>query len=228
MALIEFGGGITKMAGKMGGNVYQNGPAGYIIKSKPTPTNPHADLQNTNRAAISEANIEWRDTLTELQRSAWAEYALNVPFQNKLGNPIYLTGLQCFLRQAIPFLANSIAYLADAPTEFTKGPLCEITAASLYESTQEITVDTVSGAYNPTDYFLIGVCLPQNGTRQVPPLHTRLLKIGMTATVIGTNFGAPWHIAVGQKVWLTIRCITADGRVSDLNYSKEGVDAAPP
>ena len=67
MALATFGTIVTELIGKVGGNVFQRGAYGNIMKRKGLPKNPQSETQTVERSHLSASSKSW-DALTDEQR----------------------------------------------------------------------------------------------------------------------------------------------------------------
>ncbi len=94
MALAIFGTIVTDLVGKIGGNVFQRGGAGSIMRRKGLPTNPQTIPQMTVRSHMSDSSMSW-DALTDAQRVEWSNLAQLYPVE-KLGRMLHLAGFAFF------------------------------------------------------------------------------------------------------------------------------------
>lgn len=95
---MKFIGAMTgTMSGSLGGVTASHNRGGQYLRQRVVPTNPATARQNQVRAYLAGANSAWT-MLTDAQRMGWATYASNVPTVDSLGQTIYLTGQQMFIR----------------------------------------------------------------------------------------------------------------------------------
>ncbi len=100
MALIKTGNGVTSITGKMAGNIYKRDGSGQHCNSIPRQVRHDPNTtQKTRRAAFSRLwHYYWRVAINQEQRNLWYIEAATHPTTNKLGEKIFLTGFQYFLR----------------------------------------------------------------------------------------------------------------------------------
>lgn len=222
MALIKFGGGITEMRGSIAGNVFSRNRSGAYVRSRTKPVNPSTARQQAVRAVMAELTTRWAQTLTAANRTAWNLYASNVAMTNKLGESIFLTGMNHFIRSNA-WLARLGGTVIDAgPVIFelpAKDPAFSIVAS---EATQQITWtydDTMDWANETESWLLLSQGQPQNGHRNFfgGPWRYVSQVAGVTGAPPASPFisGVVFAIAEGQRQWVYARILRADGRLSE-------------
>lgn len=97
MASIKFSALISDARGKVGGNIFARNKGGSYVRAFAMPTNPSTGKQERVRQICGQIASGWRE-LTESARVGWNEAALNFPQMNRLGEQIYLSGQQLFLK----------------------------------------------------------------------------------------------------------------------------------
>lgn len=222
MALIKFGGGIVQMAGSIAGDVFARNRYGNYSRARTKPTNPNTAGQQSVRAALTALTARWSQTLTAAQRTAWNLYASNVAMLNRLGESIYLSGYNHFIRSNLTRQrVAALSLVDDGPTIFElpgKDPTLSISAS---EATQQISTtfdNTQAWANESGGYLFLYQGQPQNSQRNFFGGPWRRLKV-----VIGdpTPPSSPdvtdvvFAIAEGQHQWLYARISRADGRLSE-------------
>ena len=95
MAIVKYGALITEIKGKVGGQVFQNGNAGFVLRNK----NSRPGAASISRLAatngMSAISSSWR-LLTDAQRLAWAAATENWLFLNRYGETYEGSGYQMF------------------------------------------------------------------------------------------------------------------------------------
>lgn len=114
MGQILFGGGVTAISGKVGGQVYARNKAGAYVRNWAKPTNTPSPSQSANRLAFGNVSKLWND-LTVLQRENWNTLAQTVTRLNRLGVSYVPTGRQIFLESANNMRVIGQTPLTDAP-----------------------------------------------------------------------------------------------------------------
>lgn len=220
MALIRFAEG-QQRSGSIGATVYSHNRFGAYIRARSVPVNPNTSRQIQIRNAVRSLTILWQNTLTQVQRDAWDVYAANVPWQNKFGDDVRLTGLAHYVRSNTARLARGGATIAAAPVIFNLaaaelGLVCTASEATQlvtcnYDDTQ--TWATEAGAFQ---FFYMG--LPQNAAITFFGGPFRFINVadGATPAVSPGIFAAPFPFAAGQRLWVQSRIARADGRLSEL------------
>lgn len=222
MALIKFGGGITEMRGSIAGNVYSRNRYGAYARARTIPTNPNTSGQQSVRAALATLTTKWSSTLTAIQRTAWALYASNVAMKNGLGETIFLSGFNHYIRSNVEYLRLFSATIDDGPTTFELPGQDGTFAITVSEATQFITVvhdiNLPWASENGAAMFLYqGV--PQNAQRNF--FGGPWEYMANIPGIDGAPAGSPSdHAAVkvmteGQRQWCYARIVRADGRLSE-------------
>lgn len=220
--LLKFGNGITEMRGSLAGNVYSRNRYGAYARARTKPTNPNTARQQGIRNAIAALTVIWSTTLTAAQRAAWNLYGNSVAMKNKLGETIYLTGFNHFIRSNANLHESFSASIDDGPVIFelpAKDPMFAITIS---EATQEITMafnaalpwNTEAGAR-----FWPFQGSPQNAQRNY--FNGPWRKMAHIAGVDPGGEPSPvtkpvqFAVAEGQHIWCYARIQRADGRLSE-------------
>ena len=94
MALAMYGTIVTELIGKIGGNVFQRGKFGSIMRRLGIPINPQTEAQMAVRTHMTDCGMKW-DTLTDFQRVQWSNEAELYP-ESKKGRMITLSGFAFF------------------------------------------------------------------------------------------------------------------------------------
>lgn len=139
---------VGTMSGSMGGATASRNRGGQYLRQRVVPTNPATTRQNAQRSYLSGANTAWA-MLTAAQRTAWATYAANVPTTDTLGNTIYLTGQQMYIRTYTLWMYYIlVGNPSTAPTTFNRGP----NPVSITSDTDTIpnTLEIISGDLDNT------------------------------------------------------------------------------
>ncbi len=221
MALIKYGGGIVQMSGSIAGNVFARNHYGNYARARTKPVNPNTAGQQVVRAAMALLTEWWSSSLTANQRTAWNLYGSNVAMTNKLGETVYLTGFNHYIRSNANLKRIVGTMMATGPVVFEipeADPLFAITAS---EATQEITVTadaTLPWALENGAYMFVFMGQPQNAQRNFfgGPWKYAGFYAGAVGAAPGFPLGLtpPYAIAEGQHLWCYARIIRADARLS--------------
>ncbi len=223
MALIKFASTVGQVSGKIGAVVYSHNRYGNYIRQLTIPTNPKTNRQNVARARLSDLAVRWNEILTSGQRDAWGVYASNVVVKNRLGDDVYLTGFNHFIRSNTAILSVGGSIVDDAPTLFNLPETDPFLHVTLSEADQKISVawrSTSEWCSEAGGYLQINMGMPQ--LTNVKFFNGPWQYIGKVAGATPTPPTSPaeidvsWPIAEGQLVWCQCRIIRADGRVSNF------------
>ena len=222
MALVKYGGGIMQMSGSLAGNTFARNRSGNYVRSRTKPVNPNSTRQSFIRAGLAFLTSRWSTDLTPVQRTAWNLYASSVSMQNKLGESIYLSGFNHYIRSNIIRKQLALAIIDDGPVIFeipAADPTFAITAS---EATQQITSSYDAGmdwATATGAYMVIYGGKPQNAQRNFFAGPWRVF--GVVSGVDGAppaspNITAsPFAFAELQRLWCYARILKLDGRLSE-------------
>jgi len=245
MALIRYGGGIIQMSGSIAGNTYARNRYGNYARARTKPVNPNSSSpllgrdpddgsQAKVRSAIAALSARWSQTLTSDQRTAWNLYASNVAMKNKLGETVYLSGYNHYIRSNTIRMAYYGRSFDDGPTVFelpAKDPTI-IFQPEVHEQKCKLTFDDTMDWCDEDDAAIqIWEGVPQNPQRNF--FAGPFLGIKDKGGSSGDPPTSPeWFtnlhtLAVGEKVWYKIRIRRADGRLSEPFYANAIVVAGP-
>lgn len=223
MALVKFGGGIVQMSGSIAGNTYARNRYGNYVRARTKPINPNSARQIAVRAAVAEITARWAQTLTAVQRTAWNLYADSVSMKNKLGETVFLSGFNHYIRTNVLRVVIPNTLIDNGPTVFelpAQDPTFAVTAS---EATQNITYsfdNTMDWAVetNAIMYFFQGT--PQNAQRNFfnGPWRSNGGEVGVDPAGANTptDKAAQFAVAEGQRIWVYARIQRADGRLSEV------------
>lgn len=222
MALIKFGGGIAEMRGSIAGTVFSRNKAGAYARNRVTPVNPQSDLQTSVRSTMAALAVVWNSTLSDANRAAWEVYAASVAMTNRLGETMYLSGYNHFIRSAMTLVTTGSEYVLQGPAEL-----------SLPETDPTLTIDlqtdqTLDFTYDDTmDWcdedgggLVIYAGQPQLATRNFfdGPWRYAVRVLGNSITPPTSpseGISLPWSAQAGQKMWFYARIHRADGRITE-------------
>lgn len=232
MALVKYGGGIVQMSGSIAGNTFARNRYGNYVRARTKPTNPSSDRQIKMRSILSTLTTRWNQTLSAAARTAWNLYATSVAMTNKLGETVFLSGFNHYIRSNSPVGDIGNAYIDAGPTNFTLPSTDGAFAATVSEATQTFSIAFDDGADWCSEdkagiYILQG--LPQNSQRNFfkGPWRGRTAKMGNSIAPITSpqDFQAIVTVTEDQKVWLQARIMRADGRLSGTFFCNTLVSA---
>jgi len=225
MALVKFGGGITAMSGSIAGNTFARNRYGNYVRARTKPVNPNTTEQAKMRSSISFCTAYWHNTLTADQRTAWDNYASAVAMKNKLGESVFLSGFNHFVRSNAEAKRQALTLYADGPSTLALPEKDPTLAAALDSPTQKISVifdDTLPWCDEDGSYMYVYMGRPQLLTRNYfggPWKYAgKITGSSVAPPSSGDLLDAPFTLTNGQKVFLYARIVRADGRITEQMY----------
>lgn len=212
---------ITKASGSLGGLTGSRNRFGMYFRQRSNPVNPNSSLQAIVRSRLAALTAAW-GALTTPQKQAWDNYAAQVPRQNKLGETIYLTGFNHFVRTNMIVLQCGGSQISAAPSSLLLPGADESFDISPSEATQSLAVTFDDTAVWCTED---GAFMPVFGGL---PRNTEVSFFGgpwrFAGAIAGDSTTPPTSPATitsaygfvsGQYLWAYGRLLRADGRLSD-------------
>jgi hypothetical protein len=209
----------SQASGSLAGTTFTHGRSGLVARARSIPTNPSTEYQQTVRSAVATLASYWGQTLTPAERDAWNSYGAGTVMTNRLGDQIYLTGQNQFIRSNVPRIQAGIAVIEAAPVVFDLGSFTPATLASL-DDTPEVQIgftDTDAWATTVGGYLLLYVSRPQSpgkGFFKGPFRYVGKITGAAVAPATPQAFAYPFALTADQKCWVQYRVIQSDGRLS--------------
>ena len=229
---VVYGGGILDARGSIGGNTASRNRFGAYWRARVKPVNPNTPRQQAVRNAMIAISGLWNSTLTATQRSQWEVYADAVPWQNKLGATVKLTGFNMFTRSNLTLDAAGIVVQPDGPAILALPEGDATFAITVSEATQLVSVtfdDTKEWLDEDDGALLVALGTPVNVTRNFFNGPWQIAgAISGSSTVPPTapsDLPSPYAVQEGQQVFARARIIREDGRVSQFFRSSVVVAA---
>lgn len=213
---------ITQGSGSVGGFTVFTSRSGLAMRARAIPTNPGSDDQVDRRSAFGSLSAAWSG-LTADQRTQWSWYASVTPVTNRLGDTIYLTGHQMYVRCNCLRSIAGLAIVDDGPetpgTVPTGSPKAATSAATsvvtvTWSGTPIWDADALGGllVFCSTDrgqgiesfkgpYLYAGIILGDDTTPPTSP---------------DVSITSPYNHFVGNNGFYAFRACTPDGRISGL------------
>jgi len=134
---------VSEARGKVSGNVFSKNKGGAIVRNRVTPINRRSTSQQNQRQQLAALSASWRG-LTEAQRVGWNAASPNFPQSDNLGQTIFLSGEQLYVRSNLNLILIGESQITDAPTptSFDVLAFTSLTAAA--------GAGTISLAFTPT------------------------------------------------------------------------------
>jgi len=221
MALVKFGGGIVQLTGSLGGDTFARNRSGNYVRARTKPINPNTAKQVLVRAVLADLTTRWAQTLTSTQRAAWNLYASSVAMKNRLGESIFLTGFNHYIRSNHWFGRMGRTFVDDGPTVFELPSMDPAMVVSASEATQQVTMtfdDTQAWCSEDDAMLVILQSQGQNPQRNffAGPWTGRSAKVGASGVPITSpmDYASITVLSAGQRFWSQFRILRADGRLS--------------
>lgn len=222
---------ITQASGSLGGMTAAHNRAGMYLRARTIPVDPGSTSQQLIRAQMQAASVGWFEDLTDLQRVAWDNYAANVPLIGRLGDPIYITGANMYIRSRVAMAYYAVPYVDDGPANFTLATFTPITVA-ISEAAQLVSVSfTNTDEWANEDDAAMMVAQSRMVNSTVNYFKGPFIQRGkidgdsVTPPTSPTTFPTAYPAVEGQRFFAHIRACRADGRLSTKQIAT-GVVAA--
>lgn len=210
---------LTQASGSIGGITASRNRGGMYLRARAIPVNTNTSFQQAVRNFMSLLTSRWVNTLTDLQRAAWAVYAEQTPMTDSLGESRTIPALAHYVRSNVARLQAGLTVIDAGPTVYGLPTLSAIDA----------TIDASDGeadiAFTNTDAWAtavggalaVKISRPQNKSINYFNGPYRFAGAILGAATPPTSPGTltlPFPVAADQKVFLEARSMLADGRLS--------------
>lgn len=210
------------MSGSIAGDTFARNRYGNYNRARTKPINPNSSRQQAIRAAIAWLTDRWAQTLTAANRAAWNLYASNVTMKNRLGEAIFLSGFNHYIRSNAVRKITGRTVIDVGPVVFelpAKDPTFSVTAS---EATQQITIafdNAMAWSTEANAVMFVEQGQPQNAQRNFfdgPWRHmTQIDGIDPGGAVTPDIATVQFAVAELQRQWCYARISRADGRLSE-------------
>jgi len=225
------------MSGSIGGDTHARNRYGNYIRAKTKPINQNASSalltrepdENTVakvRAAMAFLADRWSQTVTAAQRTAWNLYGASVAMKNALGEVVYLSGYNHYIRSnSIPAMVGG-TIVDSGPTIFElpeKDPTVTVAPQETGQHCALVFDDTMEWVDEDDAALIIREGRPQNPQRNFfkGPFIGFKDKAGSSVApkTSPEDFTNLQILSAGQRVWYDFRILRADGRLSEPFYA---------
>lgn len=210
-----------QMSGSIAGNTYAHNKGGQYVRQRVVPTNPNTADQSQVRSVFAALAAGWSTGLTPTLRAAWDLFAANVPKINRLGDPVFTSGINWFIAvNALQFRVGG-SFITAAPTTFALADLTQ-PSVSFDVATQLPSVSfTEADPWVSEDgaFLFIQMGRPVSGGVNFFRGPFRVTSgIAGDATTPPTTpqqpLSPPFVVSAGQSLFYRFTAIRADGRPS--------------
>lgn len=221
MALVILGGGVAEARGSVGGITFSRNRGGAYMRNRTVPTDPGTVQQQAIRTYMATLANLWVNYLTAAQRALWDAYADAVHLPNALGQARNVGGIGMYCRSNVPNLQWGHTRIDDAPIIFDTGEYTAPAIASITAATDvlSLTFQAEDAWAGETDSaMLVYVSRPMNATRNYfkgPYRYAAAVEGDDTLPPVSPQaIDLPFPVEVGHKVFVQVRVLRADGRLS--------------
>jgi len=221
MSLVKYGGGIVGMSGSIAGNTFARNRSGNYVRARTKPVNTNTQAQQDIRAVMSFLTNLWSVTITAGQRTAWNTYANAIAMKNRLGESIYLTGFNHFVRSNTEWVNRGKTATAAGPTTLLLPAKDTTFAISASVASQKISVTfapTATWAVSASGCMITYMGVPRNVTRLFfnGPWKYMFLLLGSVTPLTSPDVQTPpMTLTLGQLITVYARIREPDGRLSE-------------
>ena len=220
---------IGEASGSVASLTFSHNRGGQYIRQRAIPVDPATVFQQVVRQAMSDLTSLWNDLLTQAQRDAWDQYALNVLIPDSLGEPRNIGGLGQYVRSNIPRIQAALPRVDTAPVIFNLGPFTNPAIASITAPTAlSLTFEVTDAWVNEDDAAML--VYGSRGMNQtinffVGPYRFADSILGNLATppTSPAAIVMPFTLAAAQRAFVQVRVTRADGRLSGVGRFRDDV-----
>lgn len=213
----------TDLSGSVGGITASHNRGGAYFRNRSIPVNPSSVFQQAVRDSVSQLSTAWGEDLDQSQRDSWEAYGAAVGFQNRIGDTIFLTGQQMYIRSNVPALQTLLPRQDDGPVILDLGSFTAPTITSITAATSVLLLaftDSDLWANEDDSAMLVYASRGHSATRNFPKVSMRFAgRIdgdGVSPPTSPASITIPFVVAVGQRVFIQGRISRTDGRLSTL------------
>ncbi len=211
----------SKASGSQGGTTFSHNRYGMYTRQRSTPVNPSSPRQQSHRAALQLLTERWRETLTQQQRDGWEIYGDNVVMKNKVGEDVFLPGVNHYLRSNLARVISGAPIVDPYPVVFTL-PEADTTILVAYSSAvQRASVNFNNGlpwAGEDGARMSVFMSRPQNAHRNYVGGPYRYMGVvegdSGTPPTSPQVMDAPFQFAQDQRISTKLRISRGDARLS--------------
>lgn len=215
---------IGEASGSLASMVFAHNRGGQYIRQRTIPTNPNTTYQQEIRSLVSQLTSAWYNVLTEDQRMLWDAYALAVPLLDPLGESRNVGGLGMYIRGNVARLqANptDLPRVDDGPTNYNLGEFSNPGITSITATTGIMILTFTAGDAWVSEegaamliYGSRGVNASRNHFKGPYRFAQAILGATPTPPTSPVNVTMPFPLVAGQKAYIRVVVVRADGRVS--------------
>jgi hypothetical protein len=216
---------IASGSGSVAGLTLAHNRAGLYFRGRSIPVNPSSTYQVAIRAIFGNLSTAWGGTLTAAQRAAWETYAANVPIIGKLGDTLYLTGQQMYIRCNSARMQAGLSRIDDGPVTLSMDALSPVdVAATASSDALAVQFDTGDGWVDEDNAALLvynSDMRPTSITYHKGPYRLAGKIDGDSVTPPtspDTSLTSPFDLTTSGVFFARVLSVRADGRISPVQF----------
>lgn len=219
---------VTQASGSVGGVTYARNRGGLYRRARSIPVNVNSAAQLAARTNLASLSIAWRESLTQVERDAWSDYAALSPVTDVFGDPILLSGQQMYVRCNSVRLRAGFSRVDSGPQNPGLIDLSPVDASVVigagafnitFDNSDSWANETNGGLAIQTSRFLSpAINFFRGPFRFIDSIDGNPTTAPTSPASVGTAnaFGQDVDNGiVGQTVFIRARAFGADGRISD-------------
>lgn len=212
---------IGEASGSVASLTFSHNRGGQYIRQRSIPVNPGTQFQQTVRNATAQLTARWNGQLTQAQREAWDNYALQVPLPDSLGEPRNVGGIGMYNRSNVGRIQAGLAIVDDGPIVFNLGDLTPPVISDLDPEAQQFEL-----AFSESDAWVQedGGALLVYGSRAVSrsrnffkgPYRFAVALLGSSTSppTSPVAINNPFPFDSANQLFTQFRATRADGRLT--------------
>lgn len=218
---------LSAASGSAGDVTASRNAHGQYFRTRVTPTNPNTARQAAVRIQFHNMHSTYEGRTTAAQKDAWNTYARSVSVRGRLGDRIYITGWNWFVRINQPRLTAALPFKLSPPTDLTAA------WTSLCQFKYVASPPTLSISRDPNQdwwpepgavyYHYVTADYSTTITSFKPPWKFLGIRAAVGPPVV--SFTLPYTPTTGNRIFTRYRLQRADGRLSPW-YRASGIVTA--
>lgn len=222
---------ISEIRNKIAATVYTKNKAGASIRNRVTPINRRSTGQTAKRQQFSSLSAQWRG-LSQAERDSFNSGAANFPQTDNLGQTVFLTGQQLFVRLNANLLLIGASQITSCPSPTSFDVLAY---TSLTATADDGVLSLAFSPTVPTGFAMVvrATAPVSPGKDFVPASAFRYLQTVAAAatspqaltTAYATVFGAITG-AAGQKIFVEMFLVEVASGLAGIPVRGSDVIAA--
>jgi len=215
---------ISEARGKMGSIVFSKNRNGHYVRGDKTHINVDALRAAGLVGIFRDLSLYWKNTLTDIQRIRWNQYAKKTPLSNSLGQTYFITGINAFVKTNLILRIISGLTYVDPPTMSGQGKALILNQSgfSISAFSQLFTISASSDIIGwdnitPFDYVIIYIGTAQtSGTNffKQPYKIFSWIEGSLIPPVFPIILPMPYVVLQEEKVWFSFQHLEPSGAIS--------------